>query len=436
MNKILDREKQEHEILHLLTLFYANKDCPTAKKGIYVCGETGSGKSQFVMNLLKNNNYDAIKYDASDIRNKSIIDNITRNNIADKNIISMFQKKAKNIVIVMDEIDGMNNGDKGGINTLIKLIRPKKTKKQKLEENSFHPIICIGNYYVDKKIKELIKVCHVIELKTPTRMQMSRLIEDMFPVLDPVIQGSLNQHVQFDLRKLHTLYTIYQQNPSLITPVYLNTIFQMKTYIDDTKDITRKLFNNHVPLDRHNQIVNDTDRTIIGLLWHENVIDVLEPFPKETTIPFYLELLQNMCFADHIDRITFQKQIWQFNEMSSLIKTFKTNALVHEFFPKKKEVTDIRFTKVLTKYSTEYNNTMFIQHLCQQLSMCKDDLISYFIYLKDQPDLEILFENYDIGKLDILRLYRYIDKYTSVNAIGLAHDPEIVEIYSETIVEY
>ncbi len=34
----------------------------------------------------------------------------------------------------MDEIDGMNSGDKGGINTLIKLIRPKKTKKQKKEE--------------------------------------------------------------------------------------------------------------------------------------------------------------------------------------------------------------------------------------------------------------------------------------------------------------
>ena len=41
----------------------------------------------------------------------------------------MFTKK-KRIVIVMDDIDGMNSGDKGGINTLIKLIRHKKTKKQ------------------------------------------------------------------------------------------------------------------------------------------------------------------------------------------------------------------------------------------------------------------------------------------------------------------
>ena len=73
----------------------------------------------------------------------------------------------------MDEIDGMNNGDKGGINTLIKLIRPKKTKKQKLEEVTMNPIICIGNYHIDKKIKELMKVCNSIELKTPNNNQIT-----------------------------------------------------------------------------------------------------------------------------------------------------------------------------------------------------------------------------------------------------------------------
>ena len=114
------------------------------------------------MNILKEMNYDVIKYDAGDIRNKSIIEMITNNNMSDKNIMSMFYKKVKKIVIVMDEIDGMNNGDKGGINMLIKLIRPKKTKKQKLEELTNNPIICIGNYHIDKKIKDLMKVCNTI----------------------------------------------------------------------------------------------------------------------------------------------------------------------------------------------------------------------------------------------------------------------------------
>ena len=78
----------------------------------------------------------------------------------------------------MDEIDGMNNGDKGGINALIKLIRQKKTQKQKLESMTLNPIICIGNYYMDKKIRELMKVCNTFELKTPTNNK-SKLLYKM-----------------------------------------------------------------------------------------------------------------------------------------------------------------------------------------------------------------------------------------------------------------
>ena len=69
------------------------------------------------------------------------------------------------------------------INTLIKLIRTKKTKKQKLEEVIMNPIICIGNYKVDKKIKELMKVCNVIEINTPTDNQISEIIHKIIILL-------------------------------------------------------------------------------------------------------------------------------------------------------------------------------------------------------------------------------------------------------------
>ena len=168
--------------------------------------------------------------------------------------------------------------------------------------------------------------------------------------------------------------------------------------------------------------MNETDKTIVGLLWHENIIDVLGKVKKEESIPFYLEILDNMCFADYIDRITFQKQIWQFNEMSSLIKTFRNNKIYHDTFLTKKKVkynpVEVRFTKVLTKYSTEYNNSIFIQNLCQELSMDKNDMFAFFLDLKHKyTDAEILslFENQDISKLDINRIYRYLDKYTKEN---------------------
>ena len=126
INKILSREDKANSIKDILISFEKNKNNVLIKKGIYVYGDPGTGKTTFVTNILKEMDYDIIKYDAGDIRNTSVIEDITKHTMSDKNIMSLFNKKIRKIAIIMDEIDGMNNGDKGGINTLIKLIRPKK----------------------------------------------------------------------------------------------------------------------------------------------------------------------------------------------------------------------------------------------------------------------------------------------------------------------
>ena len=423
INCLLNRNEEANKIKEILRDFEINKNNLSTKRGIYIHGDPGSGKTTFIVNILKELDYDIIKYDAGDIRNKSIIDTITKHNMADRNVMSMFYKKVKRIAIVMDEIDGMNNGDKGGINSLIKIIRPKKTKKQRLEETTLNPIICIGNYHIDKKIKELMKVCYVIELKSPTKQQINNLAEILIPIFktikDEESKSNLINYIQGDLRKLKTIYDLSKNNENILNNNGIKNIFWTKSYNNDTRKITKKLINNNYPIEEHLTIMNETDRTIVGLLWHENIIDVLEKIKKEESIPLYLEILDNMCFADYIDRITFQKQIWLFNEMSSLIKTFKNNKAYH--FTKKKQKynpTEVRFTKVLTKYSTEYNNSIFIQNLCQELSMDKNDMFAFFLDLKNKyNDNEIigLFENYDITKLDINRIYRYLEKYTKEN---------------------
>lgn len=440
INKLLNREREAQEIKNILKIFDLNKNNLLFKKGIYVYGEPGTGKTEFVMNILREMDYDVIKYDAGDIRNKSIIETITNNNMSDKNIMSMFYKKVKKIVIVMDEIDGMNNGDKGGINMLIKLIRPKKTKKQKLEELTNNPIICIGNYHIDKKIKDLMKVCNTIELKTPTMKQINDVMKTLMPNMESELRENIYKFVQHDLRKLKTIYEIYTKNENILKNNIIQNIFQTKSYNDDTKKITQKLINNHYSINDHNTVMNDTDRTIVALLWHENVVDILDKEDKQNSVPLYMNLLDNMCFADYIDRITFQKQIWQFNEMSSLIKTFKNNKMFHETYKNKikKEVkyspNEVRFTKVLTKYSTEYNNSLFIQNLCQQLGMDKKDIFSFFMDIRSKyDDTEILnlFENYEINKLDINRIYRYLDKFTNENAEDIEEKVVIEDAFTE-----
>jgi hypothetical protein len=383
------------------------------------------------MNLLTEMNYDIIKYDAGDVRNKALIETITSTNVSNRNVLDMMKGQTKKIVIVMDEIDGMNNGDKGGITSLIKLIRQKKTKKQKLEHVTMNPIICIGNYYVDKKIKELMKVCNVFELKPPTRPQVIRLLDHLIPTVKskPLIETILS-YIQSDIRKLAFIHRIYEKTPELLTIETLENIFHLKLYNEDTKKITQCLINNPVSLKDHVNYMNETDRTIVALLFHENIVDPLTTTaPGKMDIariyPVYLKMLNNMCFADYVDRITFQKQIWQFNEMSFLIKTFHNNQIYHEAFPENRnkfKPAAVRFTKVLTKYSTEYNNQLFIFNLSQELDMDKKDMIAFFqelrVFYGDDAynrmdkltDVEELFQDYNIRKLDIKRIYRYLDK--------------------------
>ncbi len=422
MNAILDREQTATAIKDILKNFDSQYKNVNYKKGFYIYGSSGVGKTTFVKEILKELDYDIIHYDAGDVRNKSFVDAITSNNISSCNVLDMMRKKIRKIAIVMDEIDGMNSGDKGGLNALIKLIRQKKTKKQKQESSTNNPIICIGNYNIDKKIKELMKVCNVFEIKTPTSPQMMELIKSKFPSLSQEKHALINNYTSGDLRKLEFVKRL---DPALITDTVLNSILNIKTFNEDTNKITKSLLTRPFNMDEHLMLMNETDRTVVALLWHENIVDTLPGH----SMPFYMRFLDNMCYADYIDRITFQNQIWQFNEISSLMKTFNNNRIYHKTVKTKVKPADdnIRFTKVLTKYSTEYNNLEFVYDLCQKLDMDKKDLIAYFQELRtnymnraggcadfmndveSSNEIEAFFENYEINKLDVKRFYRYLD---------------------------
>ena len=114
------------------------------------------------------------------------------------------------------------------------------------------------------------------------------------------------------------------------------------------------------------------------------------------------------------------------------MKTFNNNRVYHKVINENKNsITEpednsaIRFTKVLTKYSTEYNNIEFIYDLCKKMDMDKKDLMTFFqemriFYMEKNLDfmndiatmnsIEAIFESYEINKLDIKRIYRYLDR--------------------------
>ena len=120
-----------------------------------------------------------------------------------------------------------------------------------------------------------------------------------------------------------------------------------------------------------------------------------------------------ICFSDYIDRLIFQKQIWQLNELSSYIKIYYNNYLLHQTYNGvKNKIKDVRFTKVLTKYSTEFNNYTFFQNLSYKMQFDKKDLIHLFKLSKNNESLENkIIQDYELTDLEINRIYRYIENY-------------------------
>ena len=435
LNTVFNRNEIAAKIKTILSSF--DERCKDAdfKKGIYIYGAPGTGKTRFILDIFKELNYDVIKYDAGDVRNKSLIDTITRDNMSRHNVLDMMHGRVRKIAILMDEIDGMHKGDKGGISALVKLIRQKKTKKQKTENVTLNPVICIGNYYMDKKIKELMNVCSVFELPTPTDQQICTVLTRLIPSVQgnpsPPLLDQMVKYAQGDIRKVEFLLRLSEKKPEILTSENIQHIFHAKFYNEDYGKIAKQLFDRKLTVKQHADFMNDNDRTTVALLWHENLADRLSTIPREDALPFYLKLIDNICFADYIDRITFQSQIWIFNEMSTFIKTFYNNFLFHEFFERRpadelakiRAMNDVRFTKILTKYSTEYSNQLFLYMLCQTLDMDKKDAVAFFQELRIYyggngflnraellNDAENIFEDTKIGKLDIKRIYRYLDK--------------------------
>jgi len=429
MNTILQRQEQCIKLKTYVDTFYHNPN-KLQKRGLYIFGKSGIGKTSFVKRNLLDWNYDVIMYDASESRNKSVIETITNSNLSSVNILSALNKEKKQIVLVMDEIDGMNNGDRGGITSLIKLIRTKKSKKQLNEPSINIPIICIGICHSDKKINELKKVCDIVELLPPTQDQMMFLMKTMLPTTN---LDFLN-YVECDLRKFALLCKLQSKENQVLTKedkCFLNNDFNYSWHSStkaetDIKMIVTKVLTKKTSFSDHEKVINDNDRTIVGLLYHENIVDIFEKLknsiPQNILINAYILVLSNFCFADYIDRIIFQKQIWQLNEMSSLIKTFYNSHIIDELCKKKKiSLSSVRFTKILTKYSTEYNNASFINDITQTLMLDKQDVISFFMYIQEKLSsnqnkiLHSLSTEFDVSNLDALRMYRYIDKFINTN---------------------
>lgn len=355
----------KNKIIGKIDYIIDNFENKSIKHGIYIYGNNGIGKTTKIKKML-NERYNCIWYNAMDKITKQTVDSFSSNNIANNSIMTIFNKKATKTVIIMDDIENIHYTDKNILTLLVKLIRPKKTKKQQAEAYSINPIVFIANRVKDKKIIELMSSTINIEIGDVPIHYCRDLIHERLPLVDKITETNI--------------LNLCNNNLSTLTEVlhfYKNKIFikDNLNYITNntTKDITQNILVNDCRISEFNNMISEGDRTIISLLYHENISRILDILPNDIKISIYSIIISNICICDYIDRFIFQKQIWELTELSNLIKIFYNNLLLRQIH-KVDSMMDIQFTKVLTKYSSEYNNYTFLVKLCKQLSCNKKDI--------------------------------------------------------------
>lgn len=188
------------QIIEFLDNFKAQK-----RKSMIIHGPTGVGKSCAVYTIAKELDYDIVELNASDLRNKEVIE--TMISTASKTG-SLFGKRK---MIFIDEAESFASKDRGGITALLKIVKETKI-----------PVVFIVFDIWNQKIRSL-KSCSVdVEFKKVHYASINKLLRQILDSekisYDPAVTEFISKSAGGDVRSaINDLDTISAGKKSLGT---------------------------------------------------------------------------------------------------------------------------------------------------------------------------------------------------------------------------
>ncbi|KAL3672517.1 hypothetical protein V7S43_001817 [Phytophthora oleae] len=143
-------------------------------KTVLLSGPPGIGKTTIANLVARQCGFECTELNASDTRSKKMLQTGLKDVLGTQALQfgapSGKSKEKMHLarrVIIMDEVDGMSGGDRGGTAELIQLIKKSKT-----------PIICICNDRQSQKVRSLANHSFDLRMRRPTKVQIGkRLME-------------------------------------------------------------------------------------------------------------------------------------------------------------------------------------------------------------------------------------------------------------------
>ena len=319
------------------------KKVPNTPPCLFIHGPPGIGKTSMAKILLETYGYEVMEFNASEIRNASQIRSKIEEINGRQDITSIMCFKKRNIAIIMDEIDGMSSGDRGGLSELIDIIFPKKkvcgknSKNGNITEFPKSPFICITNT-IDKKMKLLRTKSCDIRMYEPEKKQLFRIAvyiceQEKVDFSEEMLLHIL-PHAQGDYRRLINILEyicIDCMNRGDTIEWITNAIehFDKKNKHMDCYQTTEKILLNNLT---HEECLyyENKDSSMTKMLIEENALPHI--IKNKKTDPqkakYISELYDSFSDAAIYEITVYSQQAWEMLEYSSYYKTVKANEIL------------------------------------------------------------------------------------------------------------
>jgi GTPase SAR1 family protein len=318
---------------------------------VLLYGEPGVGKTTLAHRCLRKKGLKIIEFNASHTRSGTSFRKLILPLLNEGGIVNMLETgKRGGIGIILDEIDGLSQGEKGGLKELLDFLRNWKPSREST------PLILISNTLDSRNLIQISKLCQTISIREANHKQVEEWLGQS------VSENSLKT-VQGDLRLLQRQVAGLEKEmelsevPEGILPIAWWTLYNE--------------WDPFLELD-----IESHEANLAGLVMIENLNDRIQLTKGNTNEGWdmYKQLFEAYCKSDRADFWAFFHQCWNLLPLSQDLK-LKIPSLWLAFEAKLpptgkiQKPDSLRYTPVLTKQSAIFNSWKFMCELADRDSI-------------------------------------------------------------------
>ena len=293
-------------------------------------GLPGVGKTTLVYRVCRQEGFAVKEFNASHTRTGSAFREQILPLLEEPGITSWISDKyRRGHVVLLDEMDGMSSGERGGLQELLKYIRALRKKQIVI------PLICCCNIIQGRKAQQLLRLSKVFEVRMPGAEILKKWLgreikrEERGSDLRQLLRGEEHAGRKCDED---------EEEETIAKKIAHHTLFETIDYFEE--------------------IVAETkDINLASLLVHQNL---LTRIGAQAPLKVYYELMDILRYGDKCDFWAFFHQCWPLLNISlefkcKLLNMFLQSVPIPATTKKLPTPEQLEYTWVLTKQSSLFN---------------------------------------------------------------------------------